>query len=382
MSSIVSVEVRGEDRSYPIEIGYDGLAGAGDLVRRVLPSPAVRIALISDRKVFRLYGERVVRSLSAEGLQVSKHVIPGGERSKSFRVVERLLAELSAERLTRTDAVVGLGGGVVGDISGFTASIYLRGIPFVLFPTTLLAMIDSSVGGKTAVNSSFGKNLIGTFYQPSGVLADPSVLATLDRREITAGICEAMKQGAIGGRGLFESTESTIDILRGRTSFLEAEYGRGVERLIADHVRFKADIVAGDAREASGRADARSRKILNFGHTLAHALERATNYRYFRHGEAVGYGVKFAVILSRDLGMLDPITAGTICDSIDRAGNLPSLEKIDREAVFAAFAQDKKVVGGSLQWILLREIGRPEFVGHENIPEELLRSAYDELMRP
>ena len=232
-------------------------------------------------------------------------------------------------------------------------------------------MIDSSVGGKTAVNTSFGKNLVGTFYQPSGVLIDVNVLRTLPAREITAGLCEAIKQGAIAGPPLFRQTDNFLD------SFSPNDFDDPPRfRLLAAHlvalidkqVRFKATIVQNDEAESALNDTARSRKILNFGHTFAHALEKASNYRVLKHGEAVGYGIMFAAELSKKLELLGQDEVNSLNDVVRRAGNLPPIGSIDQSKILTSFKYDKKRVGKSLQWVLLRGIGKPIIVPETEIP--------------
>ncbi|HEX8422537.1 MAG TPA: 3-dehydroquinate synthase family protein, partial [Pyrinomonadaceae bacterium] len=287
--------------NYEIEIGANALRRLGETARRALPVQARRIALVSNRRVFELYGAGVVRSLRAGGFNVSHWLMGDGERHKNLDTLKRALAFFSASRLERSDAVIALGGGVVGDLAGFAAAVYLRGIAFLQAPTTLLAQIDASVGGKTAVNTREGKNLIGAFHQPRAVVISTETLLTLPRREMTAGWCEAIKQGAVGDRRLYEQTrrflvaENEHGSARGakgaRESKRTEERADELAALIAAQCAFKAKIVAADEREDVGRTDARSRRILNFGHTAAHALETVTSYRRFRHGEAVGYGM-------------------------------------------------------------------------------------------
>src|SRR5205085_1793168 len=285
-------------RGYEIEIGAGALDNLGATARRVLAPTARRCALISNRRVFDLYGAAVVESLHGQGFGVAPLLIGDGERHKSLRVAGRVLESLAALRLERSDAVVALGGGVVGDLAGFVAALYLRGIAFVQAPTTLLAQIDASVGGKTAVNTRAGKNLLGAFHQPRGVVIDTRTLASLPARELTAGWCEAIKQGAIGSRRLFAQTRDYLLPAKATESAAQ------LTDLIAAQCAFKARVVAGDERESVTRTDARSRRILNFGHTVAHALEAVTAYRRFRHGEAVGRGMIAAAEISHRLGLL------------------------------------------------------------------------------
>ena len=249
-------------------------------------------------------------------------------------------------------------------------------------PTTLLAMIDSSVGGKTGVNSAFGKNLIGAFHQPSGVLVDTATLATLPTRELTAGFCEAVKQGAIGGKSLLTQTGDLLSACSAEqfpVLISDLKFQIQMSDLIAAQVAFKAEIVAGDERESSKRVDGKSRKILNFGHTLAHALEKVTDYKYFKHGEAVGYGILFAAELSKSLALIDEKSVKSLNDVLHRAGKLPPIADIDPQEVFEAFKFDKKHLSGSLQMVLLKGIGRP--VIRKDISSATIKSVLKKLLR-
>lgn len=369
----VQVRLSGHRRNYEIKIGVDLLSAIGPEARASL-GPNVRcVALISNREVFDLYGERTIQSLKAAGVTVARWLMKDGERHKSMRSLDQALAFLADSGLERNDAVVSLGGGVVGDLAGFAAAVYLRGIAFIQAPTTLLAQIDASVGGKTGVNMAAGKNTVGAFHQPSLVLIDTATLRTLPRRELTAGWCEALKQGAVGSRKLFDQTSgflrSTDFSLSSHT--MESE----LSELVAAHCRFKASIVSGDEREKFTRTDGRSRRILNFGHTTAHALESVSGYRRFRHGEAVGYGMLVAGEISKSLGMLGSgelellREAVRLCGPLPRAGDLP-IDKIVR-----AMKHDKKSVGGHIKWVLLERIGRARIVDGGEITGQLLRSS-------
>lgn len=384
MTNIVRVKTREKAASYEIRIGRGLLASAGEWAVEALANRPGRVAIVSNKKVFGLDGEKVSASFSAAGFQPVVHLIGDGERFKNLKTLEKTLRFLSEAKLARTDSVAALGGGVVGDLAGFAASIYLRGIDFLQIPTTLLAMIDSSVGGKTGVNSEFGKNLIGSFYQPRGVLIDTDTLGTLPEREITAGLCEAVKQGAIGGRKLFDGTAKFLDLL-GDDRFAERlddpQFAGLVAAMLAAQVSFKARIVAGDERESVGKMDAASRKVLNFGHTFGHALEKVTNYRYLRHGEAVGHGIRFAAALSKNLGLLAPDEVNLLYDVVHRVGKLPPIDKIDPREVFATFKYDKKLIDNSLHWVLLEKLGRPVIFPHAKVPQAALMSSFREITR-
>ncbi len=374
----LSVPVRlGGGRGYRVEIGAGALARLGEAARASLPKEARKVALVSNARVFGLYGGRAVASLRAAGFEVSRWLMGEGERFKTIGTAARALEFLSEAGLERSDAVVALGGGVVGDVAGFAAALYLRGVAFVQAPTTLLAQIDSSVGGKTGVNTAAGKNLVGAFHQPSSVVVDTATLATLPRRELTAGWCEAVKQGAVGDRRLFERTKRFLTEeargggnLRGGANVFESDAKRDEElaRIIAAQCAFKARIVAGDERELLGRNDARSRKMLNFGHTVGHALEAVTGYRRFRHGEAVGYGCIAAAEISKRLGLLDPSELESLREAVALAGRLPKAADLDAETIGRALRKDKKAVGGSVRWVLLEGLGRARVVDGREVP--------------
>ena len=316
--------------------------------------------------------------LKRAGFAVSQWLMKDGERYKNSRSLDQLLQHLSEKRATRDDIVVALGGGVVGDLAGFAAAVYLRGIRFLQLPTTLLAMIDSSVGGKTGINTDFGKNLVGAFHRPSGVLIDPHVLTTLPRRELTAGFCEAVKHAALAGGKLFDQTAAFLADYPTMKGFAVNE--RSVN-LIADQVAFKASVVRGDERETTGRNDTKSRKILNFGHTFGHALEKVTGYRRFRHGEAVGYGIVVAAELSKNLDLLGQNELKSLNDVLHRAGRLPSTTGADERSILEAIKFDKKVTGSGLTWVLLNGIGRPVIVSAKDIPKPAVLKAIRSVIR-
>ena len=373
----VTVRLRPRQENYEIKIGPNLIAGLGGEARACLGPIARRVALISNRTVFSLFGQQATRSLQAADFDVSHWLMKEGERHKSLRSFEQALAFLRESRLERNDCVVALGGGVVGDLAGFAAATYLRGISFIQVPTTLLAQIDASVGGKTGVNLAAGKNLVGAFHQPSLVLIDTNTLRTLPARELTSGWCEAVKQGAVGDRQLFDRT---LRLLQRRGSdfilWLEDEKSQTeVCATIAAHCRFKASIVAGDERESSGRDDARSRRILNFGHTTAHALEALTGYRRFRHGEAVGYGMLVAGEISKNLGMLSLDELELLREAVRACGSLPRANDLDLDKLLRAMEGDKKSVAGQVKWILLRKIGQASIVDGSEIDSRNLKGA-------
>jgi len=363
----LEISLKQEARSSEINIGRGIRRKLGQLLPLTTPR---RVAIISNKRVFDLYGREVVRSLKAGGCKVLEWLMPEGERYKSFRVLEKAVTFLSENRLERNDLVVALGGGVVGDLAGFCAAIYLRGVPVAQVPTTLLSQIDSSVGGKTGINLPVGKNLVGAFHQPASVFIDTETLMSLPNRELVSGFCEMVKQSLIADQKLFQMTVECLQQTgRNRNFILNSDF----EELIAAHCAFKASIVANDERESTARSDAKSRRILNFGHTTAHALETITDYRTFRHGEAVGYGMLVAGELSHDLGLIDPGDLKMLRDAVNLCGPLPRADKLDTNRIIRALQHDKKSVNGQINWVLLEGIGRPRIVEGRLISAKSLR---------
>jgi 3-dehydroquinate synthase len=363
----LDISLKQESRSSQINIGSDIRRHLGELLPAKAPR---RVAIISNPRVSGLYGREVKRSLKSAGFTALEWLMPEGERYKSFRSLEKAVTFLSENRLERDDLVLALGGGVVGDLAGFSAAIYLRGLPLVQVPTTLLSQIDSSVGGKTGINLATGKNLAGAFHQPSSVFIDPATLVSLPPRELVSGFCEMVKQSLIADTSLFEMTVECLQKQAHERDFLlSPEF----EELIAAQCSFKASIVANDERESTSRTDTKSRRVLNFGHTTAHALETITNYRYFRHGEAVGYGMLVAGELSRNLGLIDSGTLESLRDAVRLCGPLPRADHLDTKQITGALKHDKKSVGGQINWVLLEGIGRPKIVAGRLISAKSLR---------
>jgi 3-dehydroquinate synthase len=373
----LQVRTRVRPAEYKIRLGRGTLSETGGVARESFGQQATRAALLSNKRVFSLYGGQVVHSLEASGFSVSYWLMGEGERFKSIRTTERALRFLYESKLDRSDGVIALGGGVVGDLAGFAAAIYMRGVPLIQIPTTLLAQVDSSVGGKTAVNMPEGKNLIGSFHQPRAVIIDTDTLTTLPARELTAGWFEIIKQGAVASRKLFKQTTDFLTELNRR----EALTSSRLSELIASHVTFKASIVEADEREDPIRRDRRSRKILNFGHTIAHALETITGYRRFRHGEAVGHGMLAAGALSKNLGLLQQSELELLREGVRLCGPLPSARDLDEEAVLQAIGQDKKCSSGQVQWVLLERIGHPRLVDGKEISPLLVKQSLREALQ-
>ncbi|MGN1288126.1 MAG: 3-dehydroquinate synthase [Bradyrhizobium sp.] len=351
-SASVTVDVALGDRAYDIVIGRDVLASLGERVAAL--RPGVRTAIVTDRTVARHWLEPTEASLAAAGVPTSRIVVEEGEGSKSYATLTQVSEALIAAKIERNDLVIALGGGVVGDLAGFAAAILRRGVDFVQVPTSLLAQVDSSVGGKTGINSPQGKNLIGAFHQPVLVIADTSVLDTLSPRQFRAGYAEVAKYGILGDEAFFAWLETNhADIFAG---------GAGREHAIATSCRAKAGVVSRDERETGERA------LLNLGHTFGHALEAATGFsdRLF-HGEGVSVGMVLAAEFSAQLGMISPDDAARIARHLSAVGLPTRLQDIagftqeglaDADALLALMAQDKKVKRGKLTFILLEAVGR------------------------
>jgi 3-dehydroquinate synthase len=336
------------ERSYEIHIGPNLLAGAGALLAPLAHGP---VPVVTDATVAKLHLDRLVNSLKASGIDARPIVVPAGEATKSFSGLERLASALLQSGVDRGGLIVALGGGVVGDLTGFAAGVLKRGIDFVQIPTTLLAQVDSSVGGKTAINMQEGKNLVGVFHQPRIVIADTGVLSTLPRREMLAGYAEVAKYGALGDAQFFEWLESQgAKALSGDAAALV--------KAVAHSCRMKADIVARDERETGDRA------LLNFGHTFGHALEAATGYSdRLLHGEGVAIGMVLAFRLSVALGLASGQDADRFARHLKSVGLPTEIADIAGarpapDTLLAHMSHDKKVKNGKLTFILARGIGR------------------------
>jgi 3-dehydroquinate synthase len=359
------VHVSLDERSYDITIESGSLSQTGEIARSALGDKTRRIAIISNPKVHTHYGKAVEKSLKRAAFTTLTHLIGDGERAKSLLTAERAWGFLISNRFERSDAIIALGGGVVGDLAGFVAATFLRGVSYVQIPTTLLAQIDSSVGGKTAVNHALGKNLIGAFHQPRAVVIDPSVLRTLPERELRAGLYEAVKYGIIRDRGLADFIQDNLENIFALDSDV-------VSRVIARCCEIKAEVVTADERESG------LRRILNFGHTVGHALEAVTAYRRLKHGEAVGYGMKCASAIAEKAGIIPPAEAEILKSSVDSLGRLPRIDDLRTQEVVAAMAHDKKVAQGKLPLILPTKIG--SVVVRDDIEPALIRTAVRELL--
>src|SRR5712692_1682620 len=346
------------------------LQGAGEKLCEVFGaggSPAKasgkRLFVVTVASVRRRWGKKVMASLAASGFAAQILEMPDGERHKKLATVEKLSEQLSRLGADRNSVIIAFGGGVVGDVTGLVASLYMRGVDLVQIPTTVLAQVDASIGGKTAVNLRAGKNLVGTFHHPRVVLIDPAVLATLPEREFRAGLYEALKCGVIGKPELFRALES-VDVKKLRRDPAKLEW------VIAESVRLKAEVVASDERENG------LRRVLNLGHTIGHALEAETMYRHFLHGEAVAWGMIAAARIAAVVQRTDSASASRIVDAVRRLGPLPKVQARSRN-ILRLLQSDKKTRNGVVHFVLPREIGKVEVVN--DVPERVVIEAMDEL---
>ncbi|MDP2754282.1 MAG: 3-dehydroquinate synthase [Nitrospirota bacterium] len=337
------VRVELGERSYDICMGSDILDGLGDNLKMFGLSP--KIGLVSNPTVFSLYGKCISGSIKKAGFDLITVIIPDGEEYKDLIWLQHIYNELLKNKLDRASALVALGGGVIGDITGFAASTYMRGISYVQIPTTLLAQVDSSVGGKTGVNHKLGKNMIGTFWQPRLVWIDAETLKTLPKRELLAGIAEVIKYGVIQDKELFDF----LEVNRDKILNLDKD---ALTHIIKRSCEIKAEVVSKDEREAGLRA------ILNYGHTIGHAIETVTEYKKYLHGEAVAIGMCIEARLSQMLNFIDRDQVFRIRGLIDSYG-LPSQvpADLDLNSMFSSIQLDKKAVAGELKFILPEKIG-------------------------
>ncbi len=351
-----NVRVNLSERSYTIAIGSDNLPDAGAFV--VGLGKATHAVVITDTNVAQLHGQRCADSLIAAGIRVDLEVVPAGEPSKSIAKVDHLLQQLLAHGADRKSIVVAVGGGVVGDLAGFVAATYARGVAFVQVPTSLLAQVDSSVGGKVGVNLPGAKNMVGAFWQPLGVLIDTKTLDTLPTREYRAGLAEVVKYGVILDDAFFDYLEDHVDAINDRQADV-------MQVVIARCCQLKADVVEKDERETLGL-----RAVLNYGHTFAHAIEAEAGYGQFLHGEAVAIGMIAASRLAERMGRVDPQFTQRQYDLLVRLGLPVELPDLSPQVLIAAMARDKKVAHGQLRFVLPTRMGQVELVSDVS-PEDV-----------
>jgi 3-dehydroquinate synthase len=332
--------------------------GVSGRISEFIPERAGKVFLVTTKDVWDLHGNRIQAQFAPDKLNVL--FFPGGEVNKRLSSVEALAEQMVSLGADRTSAVMGFGGGIVTDVSGFLAAIFMRGIPVLQIPTTLLAQVDAATGGKTGVNLVSGKNLMGSFHQPLAVLIDPDVLATLPAREYRAGLFEVIKCGIIRDRNLF-------DLLAERSDGVLRMEPRAVDELVASAVRIKAEVVSADERESD------LRRILNFGHTIGHAIEAETGYIRFLHGEAIAWGMLAATRLAELLDVLNGDEAEKIKEVICRYGPLPSAKGLDPDRLISRLVSDKKTLQGKVHFVLPTSIGQVKIMA--GIPTGLIRQA-------
>ena len=365
-----SIQLKTPSAAYPVIIGSGLLEDLASRLRRVTPGKRPRFFLVTSPQIWGLWSKKVLGSFKAAKMEPPTILfIPPGETHKRFLTVEGLADELVKANADRDTVLLAFGGGVVGDMTGFLAAIYMRGIPFVQVPTTLLAQVDSSVGGKTGVNLRTGKNLLGSFHHPLAVLADTDVLRTLPFAELRSGLQESIKAGVIRDPKLFRLLETQADaILKPR----HPEHGAMLGRVVAASVRVKAEVVEADERESG------LRMILNFGHTLGHAIESATGYRQLLHGEAVAWGSIAATHLALARGTLSPKDGDRILNLILRYGPLGTF-RARAEKLVELTSRDKKNRSGALSFVLPVAIGKVEIV--RDVTEAELLAASTSMLR-
>ncbi|TDX45411.1 3-dehydroquinate synthase [Orenia marismortui] len=350
------------ERSYEIKIGYDILSKVGQYLKEL--NLGSKVMIITNELVDSLYGREVEQAIKKAGFEVNIAKIGDGEEYKVLDSAKNLYDQAVNANLDRSSTIIALGGGVVGDIAGFIAATYMRGVNFVQIPTTVLAQVDSSVGGKVAVNHPQGKNLIGAFYQPKLVVADIKVLSTLEPRQLKAGLAEVIKYGVIWDKEFFHFLEAK------REEILELDI-KTMEYLLKRCCEIKAEVVAQDEREMGIRA------ILNYGHTIGHALEAVTDYQRFVHGEGVAIGMVAAAKLANKLGILDLADVEKQEQLVKDFGLAVSFDALKINKIIKALAKDKKVKDGMIRFILAEEIGK--VVIKSDLPHNIIREVLEEL---
>jgi 3-dehydroquinate synthase len=367
--------VTSQDHDYPVVVGR----GAWRALRQFPLRDHSSIFVLTERGLWREWGSRFLkdaglsnrtassskdRPVEAHPTEPSVLFVPAGEESKSLNMVERLAGDLLKRGADRQSLLIAMGGGVVGDLGGFVASTYMRGVDYVNVPTTALAQVDSSIGGKTAVNVGAMKNLVGSFHPPRLVLAEPAVLRSMSPRAFRSGLYEVVKHSVLQGPAFFSQLERKLGSLRPSNT-------RELEPVLVRAAHVKVDVVTRDERESE------LRMVLNLGHTFGHAFEEATDYRRFTHGEAVGWGLLAITRLAVLVGTLDPAEAARIDRLVRRIGPLPSIRDLDTAKVLRLLPQDKKAIGGKIRWVLPERIGKMRIVA--DVPDSKIAAALREI---
>jgi len=346
-------------RSYPIQIGPGLLSNVGEEVSKLVS--ATSIAILTHPHLAKRYAPPVVDSLKKQGIRTELILVPPGERSKNLATLGRIYEQMVSAGLDRKSLLLTLGGGVLGDVGGFAAASYLRGIPFIQLPTTLLSQVDASVGGKTGIDLPSGKNLVGAFYQPRGVFIDTDTLATLANRELRSGLAEVIKYGIIRDEGFYRYIDGSLPSLLSRKP-------EAIGRIIARSCEIKAEVVGKDETEQGLRA------ILNYGHTVGHALESATAYRRFKHGEAISIGMVSAALIGEEIEHTPPDVTAAIVRTLTAAGLPTSFpDDVGNNEILAAMQRDKKTIGGRVHFVLCSAIGKVETVS--DVPPTAVEAA-------
>lgn len=357
------ITVKTKTASYPVLVERGILKRIGKLISKLLPSRKSRCFVVTVAPVWTMWGGELQKALREAKLEHCVLEMADGERSKQIATVEQLAERMTSKGADRNSVVIAFGGGVVGDLAGLLASLWMRGIDFIQIPTTLLAQVDAAIGGKTGVNLRAGKNLLGTFHQPRAVISDPELLSTLPARELRAGLFEVIKSGIIRDRKLFEITEKDREKLLARDP-------ETLERVIHDCARIKAEVVAADEKESD------LRRILNFGHTIGHALEADTGYRHFLHGEAVGWGMAAAAMIGTAVHKTSPELAQRIVSCVLSYSPLPEVNS-RAEDIVQRIRGDKKTVDGKVNFVLPTSVGKVTICNR--VPDEVVAHAVEQI---
>lgn len=357
------IEVKTGSSKYPILVERGLLARAGKIIAKLLPSRKSRCYIVAAAPVWSLWGNALEQSLSAANIEYKLLEFADGERSKTVTVLEQLAERMASTGADRSCAVIAFGGGVTGDLAGLLASMYMRGVALFQVPTTLLAQVDAAIGGKTGVNLRAGKNLLGAFHPPRAVISDPELLVTLPERELRAGLFEVIKCGVIRDRKLFEVLEQKKQAIIGRDP-------QQMERVILASARIKAQVVSADERESD------LRRILNFGHTIGHALEADTGYKHFLHGEAVGWGMAAAAMIGTAVRKTPPDVAQRIVSTVLSYSPLPEVNSRGEDIV-KRLQSDKKTIDRKVNFILPISVGKVAI--YDKVSDEVIVDAVEQL---
>lgn len=344
--------------SYEIFIGENILSKVGEFISGKFTP---KILIVTQENIFDLHGQALIDGLDVQGISYTVANIPDSETSKNLREAEKLYTRAIEFGLDRKSVIIALGGGVVGDLGGFVAATFLRGIPLIQIPTTLLAQVDSSVGGKTAVNHALGKNLIGAFHQPRAVFIDLKCLMTLPEREIKSGLGEVVKYGVISDESFFAYLEDNADKILQRDL-------KTLAHVVKRSCEIKAEVVGADEKESD------LRRILNFGHTLAHAVEEQTHYEKYRHGEAVAIGMIGAALISHELGKTSAANVERLENLLKCFDMITTCAGLDADKLYQVTFRDKKTVGGVVNWVLMHDFGEVEICGE--VPAQIVKKVF------